>query len=122
MVKYSEVGFPSTPEALVNDAARLVVALLIALALLGGYVALRARTARAVRAKQEWYRQHPEKFPSRRQRVLRILPFALILAVGTIFLAAIGRSELVPLGVIGVACFVFLIYRIASGREDVDSS
>jgi hypothetical protein len=106
----------------VNDAARRVGALLIALPVLGGYVALQVRHARAVRAKREWYRQHPEKFPSRRQRVLRILPFALILAVGTIFFAAIGRSESVPLGVIGVACFAFLIYRIASGRDDVDSS
>ena len=105
-----------------SDAARHVVAVLIPLVLLGGYVVLQARNIRRGRRKREWYRQHPDEFPSRRVRVLRILPFALLLAAFTIWSAAVGRLGLVPLGVISLACFAFLIYRIATGREDLDGN
>lgn len=105
-----------------NDAARLVVGLLVALAVLGGCVALQVHTHRAVRAKREWYREHPENFPTRRQRVLRILPFGLFVAGFTIFCAATGRSGFLPLGLVSTAAFAFLIYRVASGGEDVDGS
>lgn len=105
-----------------SDAVRHVVAVVIPLALLGGYIALRARTARRVREKREWYRQHPDEFPSRRTRVLRALPFALLVGAFTIWSALTGRTDFVPLGVIGVACFAYLIYRIATGHQDLDSN
>jgi hypothetical protein len=99
-----------------------VAGLLVALAVLGGYVALQVRTHRAVRARRERYREHPEEFPSRRQRVLRILPFGLFVAGFTIFCAATGRTWFLPLGLVSTSAFAFLIYRVASGREDTDGS
>lgn len=102
-----------------GHAVQLGAAILIAVALLAGYVALQVRHARHWRDKREWYRQHPAEFPSRRGRALRVLPFAVLLAGFTVLSAVIGRSDMVPLGVIGVGFFVFLIYRIATGREDL---
>jgi hypothetical protein len=101
-----------------NETSRLVLAVMIPLCLLGLYVAVRISTARYVRAKREWYLANPERFPSRRTRVLRVLPFMLVVAGFTIWAAWSGRWEEVPLGVVSVGCFALLMVHAASGRGD----
>jgi peptidoglycan/LPS O-acetylase OafA/YrhL len=102
-----------------NETVRVVLAIAVPLAVLGLYVVGWRRTNRSVRRKREYYRQHPDEFPSRRSRILRVLPFGLLTAALTVWFAASGRTDNVPLGVVGTACFAFLIYRIATGSEDM---
>jgi hypothetical protein len=101
-----------------DDVVRTAVAVLVTLVLLAGYMAIRFRVARSLRGTRARYAEHPEEVPSRQSRVLRVLPFAVLVAVFTAGVAIAGRWDMVPLGVVGVACFGLIIYRIATGRED----
>jgi hypothetical protein len=102
-----------------NETAQLALAITIPSALVLFSVATHIHTARRAREIRAWYLEHPEQLPPRRERVLRVLPFALLLAVGTVVFAIVGRWGMVTMGVIGVGAFAFPIYLIATGREDL---
>lgn len=98
------------------DTVRLILAILIPFLAIG--VALAVALPRALRTRS-WYREHPDRFPSRRSRVLRVLPFAVLMAALAVFFAATGDWAMFALGVLGVGCFAFVMYRIAMGREEL---
>lgn len=90
-------------------------ATLVVVALVAGYVAFKMNTARRVRNIRAWYRAHPQDYPSKRTRILQILPLGLLLVAVTVWFVLDGKSGMLPLSVLGVACFAFLVYAIATG-------
>jgi hypothetical protein len=101
-----------------NHTVPLGTAVVVPFALVAGYIALRLRDNRQTRETPGRNREHPAEALSRNKRVLLVVPFALLLAALTVDFAVTDDWPMVGLGVVGVGGFAFIIYRIATRRED----